>query len=454
MIVNKILRFLLLACMASLVAGCEFPNEKSANIAGQASAGQTAKVLPNIVWIIGDDQAYGDFGFMGHKIVKTPNIDRLASQSAVFPNGYVPTSLCRASLATLITGKYAFDHGICFNDPPAGTPQSDTFGFLKMQVPLPLELQKRGYRSMQTGKFWEGAYSNGGFTDGMSLGGRHGDAGLAIGRKTMEPIDSFLGRTGDQPFFIWFAPYLPHTPHDADPRFIEPYQNKGLDPKTTKYYANISWFDETVGQLTALLEKHGKADNTIIMFIIDNGWAPMLNGDSFRDVQGRELFFDPRSKSSPYEHGVRTPIMIKWPGRIRPARHDALLSSIDFFPTALAMANLPKPTGLQGYNLVPFLERKASLRPRTIFGEIYFHTSTDLGKPAANVTHRWARKGKWKLIVNDLDHQRAELYDLSKDPGEQRNLAMDPAHRDTLAAMTAEIDLWYPLAKSAHMARN
>ena len=364
------------------------------------------KSPPNIIWIIADDQAYSDFGFMGHDLVKTPHIDKLASESALFPNGYVPTSLCRASLATLMTGKYAFEHGICFNDPPDGIPHDTTFRFLEMQLPIPQALKSAGYRSLQTGKFWEGVYTNGGFTDGMTEGRRHGDKGLRIGRKTMEPIDQFLGDVGDQPFFIWFAPYLPHAPFDAVESYKEPFQGKGLGKRTIGYYANISWLDDTVGQLMALLEKSGKADNTVIMFIVDNGWLPNRDGESFRDLQNRVLRFDPRSKSSPYEGGVRTPVFVKWPEKIPAGTYDDLVSSLDLFPTTLSMAGLPLIDGLDGVDLLPFMQQKTSLSERTIFGEIYYHTSVDLDDPNVNVTHKWARNGDWKLIVNVFDNEK------------------------------------------------
>lgn len=429
-----------LTALAGLgVAGCSMTAPLTGST--QAIAGGKA---PNIVWIIADDQAYSDFGFMGNEIVKTPHLDRLAAESAVFPNGYVPSSLCRASLATLITGKYAFDHGICFNDPPEGIAHSATTRFLDTQRPIPLALKAGGYRSLQTGKFWEGAYGNGGFTDGMSQGTRHGDAGLKIGRQTMEPIQTFLSDVGDDPFFIWFAPYLPHAPFDAVESYKEPFRKLGLDERQVGYYANISWLDDTIGQLMELLEKSGQADNTVIMFVVDNGWLPNRPGESSRDLQGRKLPFDIRSKQSPYEGGVRTPIFVRWPGKIAPGRHDDLVSSIDFFPTTLSFAGLPRMAELPGRDLAPFLRRKASLPPRTVFGEIYYHTSLTLDDPKVNMTHRWARKGDWKLILNDYDKGRPELYNLADDPNEKIDLSRSAEHMPRVAALRQEIEEWWP----------
>ncbi len=103
--------------------------------------------------IVSDDQGWGDFGFMSHPTIRTPNLDRLASQSAVFPNGYVPTSLCRASLATMLTGRYAHQHEICCNDPPAGV---DRFVDGAVGSTVPGLIAEMGYASLQTGKWWEG----------------------------------------------------------------------------------------------------------------------------------------------------------------------------------------------------------------------------------------------------------------------------------------------------------
>lgn len=403
-----------------------------------------AEPLPNIIWIISDDQAYSDFGFMGHDLVKTPHLDKLASESALFPNGYVPTSLCRASLATLITGKYAFDHGICFNDAPDGVAYEATFRFLEAELPVPQALKSAGYRSLQTGKFWEGVYTNGGFTDGMTEGRRAGGKGLRIGRKTMEPIDNFLTDTGDDPFFLWFAPYLPHAPFNAIESYKEPFRGKGLGERTIGYYANISWLDDTVGELLALLEKNGKTENTIIMFVVDNGWLPNRDGESFRDLQNRVLRFDPRSKSSPYEGGVKTPIFIRWPEHIPPGEYDNLVSSVDFFPTTLSMAGLPQTGDVPGVNLLPFVQQKMSLAERTIFGEIYYHTSVNLDDPNVNVTHKWARKGDWKMIINVFDDDKVELYNLTDDPKELRNVAGKAEHQSKIKEIQTEIDAWWP----------
>ena len=159
------------------------------------SIGWLAPVLavtpPNIVLILGDDQAWNDYGFMGHPEIKTPHLDRLASQSACFTQGYVPSSLCRPSLACILTGLYTHQHKISGNDPPKGTDRVEMLRHVRRLPMIPKWLGERGYSSFQSGKWWEGAPAEGGFTAAMShgdptRGGRHGDVGLKIGREGID----------------------------------------------------------------------------------------------------------------------------------------------------------------------------------------------------------------------------------------------------------------------------
>ncbi|HAW98266.1 MAG TPA: sulfatase, partial [Opitutae bacterium] len=166
----------------------------------------TALAKPNVLYIISDDQAWTDYGFMGHAHIKTPHLDQLAKQSVVFKRGYVPTALCRPSLVTLINGQYAHRHGVTGNDPsPKNYAKGEDYNqkrarlitYLDRFATLPKLLGKKGYLSHQSGKWWEGNYKHGGFTHGMTRGfpqpgGRHGDDGLKIGRPGLKPIEEFV----------------------------------------------------------------------------------------------------------------------------------------------------------------------------------------------------------------------------------------------------------------------
>ena len=175
---------------------------------------------PNIVFILGDDQAWSDYGFMGHPDIRTPNLDRLAKRSLVFGRGYVASPLCRPSLASMVTGRFPFQHGVTGNDVDGRNDRA------ALDVPLRKQfhrhpsfirlLTSNGYLAHQSGKWWEGSFADGGFTHGMTHGdpkrrGRHGDVGLKIGREGMEPVTEFIDYavSKKKPFFVWYAPFLP-----------------------------------------------------------------------------------------------------------------------------------------------------------------------------------------------------------------------------------------------------
>ena len=192
-------------------------------------ASHAAGPNPNIVLIIGDDQAWTDYSFMAHPQIRTPRLDRLAREGLTFRRGYVPSSLCSPSLASILTGLYPHQHKITSNDAVAGGSRRESAQVRKVtgdlianfeRVPtLPRLLATQNYVSFQTGKWWGGDYRRGGFTAGMShgdpeRGGRHGDDGLKIGRETMQPIYDFIDVSTKEgkPFFLWYAPMLPHQP--------------------------------------------------------------------------------------------------------------------------------------------------------------------------------------------------------------------------------------------------
>ncbi|HZT78974.1 MAG TPA: sulfatase [Gemmataceae bacterium] len=392
---------------------------------------------PNVVLIVADDQCWTDFGFMGHEVIKTPHLDRLAAESAVFPNGYVPTSLCRASLATLLTGLYGHQHRICCNDPPDGVDRSRMHPFIKSAPAVPRLLRAAGYRSLQTGKFWEGHYANAGFTHGMTTKGRHGDDGLVIGRKTMKPIFDFIEDCGREkaPFFVWYAPMMPHEPHNPPPRLLKKYAVEGRHPKLAAYWAMCEWFDETCGELLAYLDRKGLRDNTLVAFVVDNGWIQETGPR--KTTRGN---FAPKSKLSPYDGGLRTPVMLRWPKHTKAGRYNDLVSTIDLAPTILAACGVKAPKEMPGLSLLAAAAGKGRLKRDAVFGEIYLHTAVDLDRPALNLTHRWVRQGDWKLIVTEKK-DAPELYNLARDPFEKDNRAA--AEPERVRALRQVLDRWW-----------
>jgi arylsulfatase A-like enzyme len=410
---NKIFRFL--AVLSFCWSMHPLQAQENEGAASAPHLGTAEK--PNVILIISDDQGWTDFGFMDHPEIRTPHLDKLASESAFFPNGYVPTSLCRASLATLLTGLFASDHKICCNDPPDGIAREAMHPFIQNVPTIPRLLQSLGYRSLQTGKFWEGHFSNGGFTHGMTTKGRHGDEGLIIGRQTMRPIYDFIEASKGHPFFVWYAPMLPHEPHNPPERLLKKYQAPDRSEKLAKYYAMCEWFDETCGDLLDYLEEHELKENTLVVFLVDNGWIQETG-----DVRTTRGWFAPKSKLSPYDGGLRTPVLLRWPGIIEPAVYQDLASTVDIAPTILAAAGHP-PENMGGVNLLDLVREQIPLAREEIFGEIFEHTAKNLEIPAVNLTHLWIRKGVWKLITFVETPDQFELYNLERDPYEEKNLA-------------------------------
>lgn len=429
---------------------------------------------PNIVMILADDQSYRDFGFMGNDVVHTPNIDRLAEKSARYSNGYVPMSVCRPSLATLLTGLYPHQHGIHFNHPPPGLramrkmsgdeyrATRATTDYLIEHVPtLPRILARHGYACLQTGKHWEGSYRTAGFTDGMTLGKPadrissvtgtrtqengdrvahgNGDAGLVIGRETMQPVYDFVTRcAGRQPFFVWYAPFLPHTPFDAPQRFRELYADLAVSPHMLPYYAEIARFDETVGNLLRFLEEQKLLKSTLIVFVCDNGFRPHAS---------RKEVADGRSKLSGDEDGLRTPVLVRWDGRVEPGDHLELVHTVDIVPTILAAAELSRETTprMRGVNLMPSAFGKSLSEDRPVFGAIFPNDAQTLGQPSRHVRGRWIRDGMFKLTVPGPASRPLplSLYDLEQDPSEQVNLASEPRHAKLIRRMRRLLDEWW-----------
>ena len=430
---------------------------------------------PNIVVILADDQSYRDFGFTGNPLVHTPQIDQLAAASARYPNGYVPMSVCRPSLATILTGLYPHQHGIHFNHPPPGlrtmqkTMTADAYhlartttDYLVQNVPtLPRILAQHGYVCLQTGKHWEGSYQTAGFTHGMTRGlpakrlgpvtgtrkqangewvaHGNGDAGLVIGRETMQPIKSFIGEfAGKQPFFVWYAPFLPHTPFDAPQRFHDLYHGCDIPKHLRPYYAEIARFDETVGQLLGFLSQHDILNDTLIVFASDNGFRPDERAPT---RQNR------RSKLSPFEDGLRTPVLLCWPNKIKPAEHPQLVSTVDLVPTILAAAGLSTEITprMRGRNLLPSASDEETLADQPAYGAIYPNDAQSLGSPSQHVRGRWIRWGDYKLLLPGpaKNPVKKSLFDLKHDPGEQTNLIDQPAQTERIARMTKRLDEWW-----------
>lgn len=433
---------------------------------------------PNIVFIISDDHAWTDYGFMGHPHIETPHLDKLAAHSALFSRGYVPTALCRPALATFANGMYAHQSGITGNDPthPGGKAANakgkgkkkagdeSAYNALREKLiskfyehtPITKLLGDAGYLSHQSGKWWEGEPKRASFTHSMTRGfpnpgGRHGDDGLKIGREGMEPVFDFIDHAVSEkkPFFLWYAPFMPHTPHTPPDALFQKYKAKGIQSDhVARYYAMVEWFDQTCGQLIDRIDSKGLTSNTLFVYVADNGWI--------QDPQSKG--YAPRSKQSANEGGTRQPIMFSWQGTIQPGdRKEQLCSSIDIVPTALAAAGLQPSDVLPGFNLLPIL-KTGEPTPRTeVLGETFAHDVANIDQPEDTLLYRWVIDGKWKLLLTydgKLDgyasshprtEKRPQLFDLLADPHEDKNLAAQ--HPELLQKLNAKLQAWWPVTQ-------
>jgi uncharacterized sulfatase len=357
----------------------------------------------------------------------------------------------------MLTGLYPHQHKITCNDPPRigdGPPWPPERLALRRQVidyfekspTLPRLLASRGYVSFQSGKWWGGHYSRGGFTGGMThgdpaRGGRHGDDGLAIGRKTMQPVFDFMDSAGQRPFFLWFAPMMPHTPHTPPDRLLEHYRTKTDSLHVARYWAMCEWWDETCGQLLDFLQNKRLAEDTLVIYLADNGWIQLPDAGGFA----------PKSKQSRYDGGLRTPFMLRWPGRLKPVRDDRTpVSSVDLAPTILEAAGVKWTSDMQGLSLL----NASALKERNgVFGSVYTHDAVDIHKPVENLRYLWTVEGRWKLILpaKQADEKVGpELYDVIADPREETNVAsQQPAQ---VARLRQRIQKWWPEGAASALA--
>jgi len=441
-----------------------------------------SKKDPNIIFIISDDQSWGDYSFMGHPHLQTPNIDQLARESATYSKGYVTSPLCGPSLASIITGKYAFEHQQTGND--AGDSDRDASlwikngyrlakkkknnnylfskernekfdviknGFYKNKL-LTDYLNIKGYKSFQSGKWWLGSWEEGKFDGGMTHGdfarqGRHGDEGLKIGREGLNPIFDFIDQTQEDgdPFFVWYAPFLPHTPHDPPQELLDKYIKLAPSEPVAKYWAMCEWFDKTVGDLMNYLKEKSLDENTLIVYTSDNGWIQ----------SNKRNRYAPRSKRAPHEGGIRTPIMFKLPKVIEPEMNTStLVSNIDLVPTVLDFLDI---TGEELSGISVMEKEKLNTR-ETLFIECYHHDILNVERPTETVLYKVALNKKWKLmlpntkmIVREFTQpeeqyygyysNQPQLYDLQNDPEEKVNLAKQ--HPDIVAMLSNQINNWW-----------
>ena len=336
----------------------------------------------------------------------------------------------------MLTGLYPHQHGITGNHPVRGQDRADWIEPFFKKPQLPRQLVDAGYLTQHTGKYWMKHPSQVGLTDHMGSTGRHGGQALSIGRKSMKPIYDFIDKAQRQkkPFFVWYAPFLPHTPHNPPERLLKKYAAI-KNPAKAKYMAMIEWLDETCGEMMEQLNKKGVADNTLVLYLADNGWNEY-------------------GKAHPCENDILKPSTAHWPGKIKPRQDERqLVSNIDIVPTILFAAGIKPSASLPGINL---LDEKAVAKRNTIFLSNFAHDMLYATEPEKSLWTRSCIHGKWKLVAwienppkvrpwagghrHKNPDTNLEFFDLLADPHETKNLAN--AHPEVFRDLAARIDDW------------
>lgn len=402
---------------------------------------------PNILLLISDDHDEAHAGFMGNPQVKTPTLDRLAKGGVLFSTGLLPMSRCRPSLASFLTGLYPHQHGIYYNYGPDR---------LKRHSYFPEMLRDAGYATFAQGIYWEGNPRELGFAYGKGKD-------YAFARKDQDDLFDFLDLK-KQPFFVWYAPRIPHLPHRPPQKYLDLFaQSEVIIPdwvspeKVAKYqqlerlsFAMETWYDDNVGKVLEKLSANKMIENTIIVFVIDNGWCNGLV-----------------SKGSAFDKGLRTPIIVHWPKNIKGGRvFKEMVSTLDVVPTLIEYAGLPVPANLPGHSLKPALEGGDQQFSDILFGAIFPSVASKNGTPESDAYAFFARTNKWKYIhyvqditkdkndtffriqhvMTDFPARKAgdeDLYDLEKDPYELHNLSNEPEYKELLADFKEKIHQWW-----------
>lgn len=361
---------------------------------------------PNIIFILTDDQGYGDLGRHGHPFLKTPHMDRLYDESVRFDNFYVSPS-CSPTRAALMTGMHEFRNGVTHTlIPREHLYQGATL--------LPQLLKSAGYTTGFIGKWHLGnpkGYhpSDRGFDwCATNVGGprKHFDVDMIRNGKRfptkgfredvfMDEAMAFMDDAGEQPFFLYLCTYSPHTPLDAPEDLIEKYKTDGLSDKHATYLAMIENIDQNLGRLTEFLNERGLEENTILLFVTDNGVTEGL------DVYNAGMR---GCKATCWEGGTRAMSFWKWPGHWTPHTANNLTAHLDVLPTLCELAGAKIPaelwSELQGVSLVPLLEADRDISWAHDARYLFHHVGRWPSGLAASHKHAMGavRQGRYLLL--------------------------------------------------------
>lgn len=403
-----------------------------------------AEERPNVLILIADDMAVDDCGAYGHPRIRTPNLDRLAKEGLRFDQAFLTCSSCSPSRASILTGRY-----------PHNT------GAHQLHLPLPPEqlmvskpLREAGYHTAAVGKWHLGGAAKAQFDEV-----REG--------KVDQMVPALRDRPKNKPFFGWFAfidphrPYQPNTiddPHSPADAVVPPFlpDTRPVREDLAMYYDEIARMDGHIGKVLDELDRQQIAEETIVIFLSDNG-RPF-----------------PRCKTTVYDSGIQTPLIIRWPGKVKPrTTTEALVSSIDLVSTICEIASIAQPASFQGESFAAVLDDPAAKHREAVFAEHNWHDY--------EARERAVRTSRFKYIRNFYDdlaatppadavrsptydemkrlyaegklteaqqtpfivpRPREELYDLTNDPHELNNVIDNPAYASVAQELRQRFHHW------------
>jgi len=455
------------------------------------SIGQVALAdAPNVIFVMVDDMGYGDLGCYGQTRIKTPNLDRMASEGMRFTDFYAGSTVCAPSRCVLMTGLHTGHSYIRGNGEvqPMGQrpllPKTPTVARL---------LQTSGYATGLVGKWGLGGPGSTGVPKAQGfdffygylcqrhahnyypeflfrgatreplVGNRIAEprpdgAGVAINRaqyahdliasEALAFIDKHAANSNSKPFFLCLTPTIPHANNEAGAKGMEVpdygiYAKRDWPEPQKGFAAMISRLDADMGRLLARLKHHGIDGSTLVIFTSDNGPHNEGGNDASYFASSGSLR---GVKRDLYEGGIRVPTIARWPGTIEPGTESAHIGYLgDFFATAAEVANTSLPAGLDSISFLPTLLGNASQQQHEhLYWEFYEYGSVQA-----------VRRGKWKAIRKPMFSGPIELYDLSNDISEQHNLASKHPNivaqmQNAMKAAHTPSPLWQPRDKPEH----
>jgi arylsulfatase A len=429
---------------------------------------------PNIVLLLADDLGWTGLSCFGSDLYETPNLDALAESGVRFTDAYAACTVCSPTRASIMTGMYPAR--LRLTDFIAGQDRP----FAKMRIPkwtkqlLPRHttiaeaLHDAGYRTGHIGKWHldaKGKPNSGTLPTDQGFDVSHakpaGTRGYFLGAGIRSQSGSnyvtdyltdkacqFISESKSEPFFLYFAYHVPHTPIQGRSDLVEYFNNK-VNPSgihnNPVYAAMVASLDQSAGRILDQLREDGLADNTIVLFTSDNGGLTQRYGKHDGFTENLPLR---RGKGSAYEGGVRVPMIVRWPGVTESAADcDDPVMTIDFFPTLLEVAGVKQQerSAIDGRSIVPLLKNTAAEIDRNLYWHYpHYHAGGD-GPYSA------VRSQNYRLIEFHEDNS-VRLYDLVSDPGEKDDLA--GSMPDRAAELRSDLHRWRQSVKAQMPTKN